>query len=455
MRKLLIFCGFLFFLSLSGQLAAKQVKVDSLRFWTAPDSTRLVFGVSSNPAHNVFLLDNPSRLVIDFKNTFKNRSIIQPPASHPVISRIRSAPRNKSNLRVVIDLKRPVNPKSFVLKPNKTYGYRVVVDLKHSGSGQTTRIAKTTSKTKATTNTKIAKVTAPTPIKTVANGNPAKELVIAIDAGHGGEDSGALGSRGTQEKKVVLAIAKKLERMIHNYPGMKPVMVRKGDYYVGLRQRMKIARKARADLFISIHADAFKKRSVNGASVYTLSNKGASSEAARWLAKHENAADLVGGVSLDDKSDMLKTVLLDLSQTATQDASFDVAGKILKNFGKIGRLHSHSVQNAGFMVLKSPDIPSILVETAFISNPGEERKLRSSRDQQKMAKAIFRGILEYFQYSAPAEIRMASTKHKISRGETLSEIAVQYGVSMKRLRSVNSLAGNKIQVGQVLSIPQG
>ncbi len=454
MRKLLIFCGFLFFLSLSGQLAAKQVKVDSLRFWTAPDSTRLVFGVSSNPVHNIFLLDNPSRLVIDFKNTFKNRSIIQPPASHPVLSRIRSAPRNKSSLRVVIDLKRPVNPQSFVLKPNKTYGHRLVVDLKHGE--QISRIAKKTTTTIIKTPTRISKKTAPFPIKSAASSyyHP-KELVIAIDAGHGGEDSGALGSRGTQEKKVVLAIAKKLERMVHNYPGMKPVMVRKGDYYVGLRQRMTIARKARADLFISIHADAFKKRSVNGASVYTLSNKGASSEAARWLAKHENAADLVGGVSLDDKSDMLKTVLLDLSQTATQDASFDVAGKILKNFGKIGRLHSHSVQNAGFMVLKSPDIPSILVETAFISNPGEERKLRSSKDQQKMAKAIFRGILDYFQYSAPAEIRMAGTKHKISRGETLSEIAVQYGVSMKRLRSINSLAGNKIQVGQVLSIPQG
>lgn len=450
MRKLLIFCGFLFFLSLSGQLAAKQVKVDSLRFWTAPDSTRLVFGVSSNPVHNVFLLDNPSRLVIDFKNTYKKRSIIQPPASHPILARIRSAPRNKSNLRVVIDLKRPINPKSFVLKPNKTYGHRLVVDLKHSE--QSTRIAKIAKKT----TTGIAKKTVPSPVKTVTSSNPAKKLVIAIDAGHGGEDPGAIGPRGTQEKKVVLSIAKKLERMIHNYPGMKPVMVRTGDYYVGLRQRMDIARKARADLFISIHADAFKKRSVNGASVYTLSNKGASSEAARWLAKRENAADLVGGVSLDDKSDMLKTVLLDLSQTATQDASFDVAGKILKNFGKIGRLHSHSVQNAGFMVLKSPDIPSILVETAFISNPGEERKLRSSKDQQQMAKAIFRGILDYFQYSAPAEIRMAAaTKHKISRGETLSEIAVQYGVSMKRLRSENSLAGNKIRIGRVLSIPQG
>ncbi len=279
---------------------------------------------------------------------------------------------------------------------------------------------------------------------------------VVIDAGHGGEDSGAIGPRKTKEKQVVFAIAKKLQRLIRNHPGMKPVMIRKGDYYVGLRKRMEIARKAKADLFISIHADAFRNRKVKGASVFTLSNKGASSEMARWLAKHENAADLVGGVSLDDKSDVLKTVLLDLSQTATRDASYEVAQKVLRNFRSIGKLHSYSVQNAGFMVLKSPDIPSILVETAFISNPHEERKLRSSKYQQKMAKAIYRGILDYFQYSAPVGIRMAATtKHKISRGETLSEIALQYGVSMKQLRSINKIPGNKIRIGQVLSIPQG
>ena len=445
MRKLLIFCSFFLFLGLSEQLAARQVKVDSLRFWTAPDSTRLVFGVSSKPIHNIFLLDNPNRLVIDFKNAYKSRSIIQPPVSHSVLSRIRSAPRNKRNLRVVIDLKKSINPKSFVLKPNKTYGHRLVIDLKHHP--KTTRIAK---KTVSPPSSRPS-----SPIKTIADTNRPKELVIAIDAGHGGEDSGAIGPKKTQEKKVVLAIAKKLERMVRNYPGMRPVLIRKGDYYVGLRERMKLARIARADLFISIHADAFKKRSVKGASVYTLSNKGATSEAARWLAKHENAADLVGGVSLDDKSDMLKTVLLDLSQTATQDASYDVAGKVLKNFGNIGSLHSRSVQKAGFMVLKSPDIPSILVETAFISNPGEERKLRSSKHQKKMARSIFNGILDYFQNSVPTGIRMATTTHKIARGDTLSEIAVQYGISMKRLRSANSIAGNKIRIGQVLSIPQG
>jgi len=452
MRKLLIFCSFLFLFGLSGQLAAKQVRVDSLRYWTAPNNTRLVFDVTANLAHKIFVLDNPKRLVVDIQNAYNKRRFSQAPFNHSVISRIRSAPRNKKNLRVVIDLKKAITAKSFVLKPNKKYGYRLVVDLKQ-GSKSRSRPLIIPSEPVMT-----ARRTKPSPIKTVANSRPSKQLIIAIDAGHGGEDPGAIGSRGTQEKKVVLAIAKKLARLINNYPGMRPVLVRKGDYYVGLRERMKIARNARADMFISIHADAFKKKSVKGASVYTLSNKGATSEAARWLAKQENAADLVGGVSLHDKEDVLKTVLLDLSQTATKDASHDVAKKVLKNFGQIGRLHSHSVQKAGFMVLKSPDIPSILVETAFISNPSEERKLRSSAHQRKMAQSIFNGILDYFQYSLPPTgIRMASskTRHKISRGETLSEIALQYGVSMKQLRSVNSLPGNKIRIGQVLSIPQG
>ncbi len=460
MRRLLIFFSFLFLLSLSGQLAAKQAYVKALRFWTAPESTRLVFDLSNSASYRVFTLDNPRRLVIDLKNSRKTRSLIQPPVNHAVISSIRSAPRHKRDLRIVIDLKKPVAPKSQILPPNKKYGYRLVIDLNHHIKTQLKTTTKAKNKVKirkyaTKTIARIAKKKTISPVKTIGS-KQSKQLVIAIDAGHGGEDAGAIGPRKTKEKKVVFAIAKKLQRLIRNHPRMKPIMIRKGDYYVGLRQRMKLARKAKADLFISIHADAFRNRKVKGASVFALSNKGATSEMARWLAKHENAADLVGGVSLDDKSDVLKTVLLDLSQTATRDASYEVAEKVLRNFRSIGKLHSHSVQKAGFMVLKSPDIPSILVETAFISNPQEERKLRSSKYQQKMAKAIYRGILDYFQYSAPVGIRMAATtKHKISRGETLSEIALQYGVSMKQLRSLNKIAGNKIRIGQVLSIPQG
>lgn len=293
----------------------------------------------------------------------------------------------------------------------------------------------------------------PKPLK-----NKARDIIIAIDAGHGGEDPGAHGPRGTQEKKVVFAIAKKLAALIDKKKGMKAVMVRKGDYYIKLRKRMQIARAANADLFVSIHADAFKNPKVKGASVFTLSNRGASSEAARWLANNENAADLVGGVTLTDKDDMLATVLMDLSQTATKEASRNVAGKILNNFKSIGPIHSRSVQKAGFVVLKSPDIPSILVETAYISNPTEESKLRSSKHQSKMAKAIYKGIVNYFNQYAPADTYIAlnsSKKHTISRGETLSGIAQHYGVSMHSIKSVNNMAGNQVRIGQVLEIPKG
>ncbi len=407
-----------------------------MRFWTAPDYTRLVFDVSSAPVHEVFLLNNPPRLVIDFSNARLSNPLVKLPANHSLFSRIRSAARNETDLRVVVDLKHKVNPKSFALKPNKQYGHRLVVDLM---------------KDKET----FAAAAKPKPVdKSILTG--VKDIVVAIDAGHGGEDPGARGPHGTQEKKVVLAIAKKLESLIKKQPGMKPVMIRKGDYYVGLRKRMKLARRARADLFVSIHADAFKNPRVRGASVFTLSRSGASSEAARWLANNENAADLVGGVSLDDKDDLLASVLLDLSQTATQEASIDVGKEVLKNFGDIGKLHSKSVQKAGFAVLKSPDIPSILVETAFISNPSEEQKLRNHRHQAKMAKAIFNGIIAYFQRNPPPGTRMATapSRHVISRGDTLSGIAVQYGVSMQELKKVNALPGNSIRIGQVLSIPK-
>ena len=419
---------------LSGSILAQQNQVDSLRFWSAPDYTRLVFDVSSTPVHDVFVLENPHRVVIDFTNARLKSPLIQPAQSHPLFSRIRSAPRNKKDLRVVVDLKNKVDPKSFALKPNTAYGHRLVVDLYEKNK---------------------AKAKAPIPKKVVTRRAPnrARDIVIAIDAGHGGEDPGAHGPRGTKEKKVVLSIAKKLAALIERHPGMKPVLVRKGDYYIGLRKRMQIARKAKADLFVSIHSDAFKNSRVKGASVYTLSRSGASSEAARWLVKNENAADLVGGVSLNDKDDLLAAVLLDLSQSKTEEVSLVVAKKILRNFRSVGELHSKSVQKAGFMVLKSPDIPSILVETGFISNPSEERKLRSKKHQQKIAQAVFKGIRDYFQQHPPAGSRMAAIRHTIVRGDTLSAIALRYGVSLEQLRAANALGSNQVRVGQVLSIP--
>ncbi len=413
---------------------ASASEVSALRYWTAPDHTRLVFDVSASVSHKIFLMSNPQRIVIDLSDTKLKTAFAQPAKSHPLLSKIRSARRNSDDLRVVLDLKSTVKPKSFSLKPNKDYGNRLVVDL-YDKKISATHKSKHSSKPKSVKSRNL------------------RDVVVAIDAGHGGEDPGARGPRGTREKDVVFAIAKKLRDLVKREPGMRPVMIRSGDYYVGLRDRMKKARDAKADLFISIHADAFKQSSVRGASVYTLSRRGATSEAARWLAKSENAADLVGGVSLGDKDDLLASVLLDLSQAATQDASKKLASEVLNKLKGTGKLHKRHIQQAGFLVLKSPDIPSILVETAFISNPQEERNLRSKKYQAKLAKSILSGVRNYFAKSAPVGTRLAARKHTISRGDTLSHVANRYGVTTKDILAHNSLKSTVVRVGQVIDIP--
>ena len=441
MRQLSILV-ILVILNISAGFAA-PAKIKTLRISSTNENTRLVFDVSAIPEHNVFQLKNPDRLVIDFSNAYLEKSLSQPATSHPLLMGLRTAHRNKNDLRVVIDLQKSIAPKSFILQANKKYGPRIVIDLPIQHNKyvrKTTRFKKN----------KPLKIT----------NRPAKPFIVAVDAGHGGKDSGARGKHGTLEKKVVFQIATKLASLINKQPGMKAIMVRKGDYYVSLRERMKIARRADADLFVSIHADAFKNSKVTGASVFTLSRRGATSEAARWLAKHENAADLIGGVSLDDKDDILASVLLDLSQTASQDISQLVAKEVLKNFGHIGDLHSHKVQKAGFMVLKSPDIPSILVETAFISNPKEERRLKSRKYQLKMAQAIKKGIMAYAEKHSLAlngsAVVTDASGHKISKGETLLGIALQYGVTLDQLKQANTISkANNIRVGQLLSIPIG
>jgi N-acetylmuramoyl-L-alanine amidase len=282
-----------------------------------------------------------------------------------------------------------------------------------------------------------------------------RDIVIAIDAGHGGEDPGARGYSGVYEKDIVLAIARRLQDKIDREPGMKAVMTRDGDYYLSLRKRTLKARNSRADLFVSIHADAFRDRSVRGTSLYVLSQNGATNEAARWLAEKENASDLIGGVSLDDKDNLLASVLLDLSQTATLQASFEAGESVLRNMSPVAYMHKHKVQQAGFVVLKSPDIPSILVETAFISNPQDEKRLRSPDYQSTVASAIFSGIKDYFSKHPPAGTQIAANRrHTISPGDTLSALAVQYRVSVERLRAANRLKSDQVRVGQVLTIPR-
>lgn len=410
--------------------------IKGLRMWPAPDHTRLVFDTTGPVKHSLFVLKNPDRLVIDIKDTRLATNTDRLDYSKSLLSSIRSAQRSGNDLRVVLDLKGPVQPKSFVLRPNHEYGHRLVIDLHDS--------AKKPARTRTT-------------IQSLSSKAKARDIVIAIDAGHGGDDPGAVGPNGVKEKDVVLAVARRLQKLVNKESGMRAVMIRDGDYFIGLKKRVKLAREThRADFFISIHADSFKDGRARGSSVYTLSPGGASSEQARMLAKKENASDLIGGVSLDDKDDLLASVLLDLSQTASIEVSTDVATRVLRGLKRVGKLHKRKVEQAGFRVLKSPDLPSILVETAFISNPSEEKKLQNSGHQQKLAQAVMNGVKGYFKQNPPPGTILAmykKRKHVISRGETLSEIARHYRVSLNTLRNSNNLRSNSLRVGQVLQIP--
>ncbi len=413
--------------------AAAGVQVEGVRMWPAPDHTRLVLDLSQPVDHRLFSLENPDRVVIDLKDSRFPGSLPTLSYDGALIENIRYAHREDNQLRFVLDLKSEVRPKSFVLKPQREYGHRLVIDLHQPQSEQA----------------------APRVTKSVNDGRP-RDLIIAIDAGHGGEDPGALGRLGTREKDVVMAVARKLEAMLKREPGFAPVMIRTGDYYLSLRERVEKARRAQADLFISIHADAFHDRRAHGSSVYVVSDGGASSKAARFLAESENSADLIGGVSLDDKEDLLKMVLVDMVQNSTIEDSHRVASEVLGRLKHVNHLHKRHVEQAGFRVLKAPDVPSILVETAFISNPAEERKLRSSAHQTELAKSMFYGVKRYFARHAPAGTLLATRKarrHEISRGDTLTGIAARYRVSVSAIKQHNNLSDNMLRVGQVLRIP--
>jgi N-acetylmuramoyl-L-alanine amidase len=411
------------------------VQVNGVRMWPAPDNTRLVFDLAAPVEHSLFTLKAPDRVVIDLKNARFANDLPQFSFDQSLLKGVRYAHRDNQQLRVVLDLKRGVSPKSFVLKPHQNYGHRLVIDLYDKA------------------NRNVKKSVPRTIVK--SSKQRARDVIIAIDAGHGGEDPGAIGRRGTREKDVVLAIARKLKALVKNQRGMRPVMIRGGDYYVSLGDRVKKARKQNADMFISIHADAFNDRRARGSSVFVLSTSGASSETARILAQSENNADLIGGVSLHDKDELLQKVLVDMVQTAAIEDSHEVANKVLRGIKGVNRLHKPHVEQAGFRVLKTPGIPSILVETAFISNPEEERKLRSPRHQMAMAQAIMKGVRGYFRNNAPQDtvFAMQEKKHVISRGDTLSAIAQRYRVSISALRSQNGLRGDILQVGRTLVIP--
>lgn len=410
-------------------LSAAEVR--GLRLWPAPDNTRLVFDLNAPVEHRLFTLRDPNRIVIDLKNT--NVSGVLPSATYNEsrIKGIRYAKRGNDGLRVVLDLNNAVQPKSFVLKPHGAYGHRLVVDLFDA--------------------TEAKKVIKKRPVyKTKKH---ARDLIIAIDAGHGGEDPGAIGQRGTREKDVVLRIAKELEKLVKRERGMKPLMVRTGDYYIGLKQRVKKAQMAQADLFISIHADAFKNGKARGTSVFILSERGASSDLASYLADSENSADLNGGVS-STNDDLLNMVLADMVKNSTLEDSHQIASKVLAGLKGVNRLHKKTVEQAGFAVLKAGR-PAILVETAFISNRNEERKLRSHKHQRALARAIFKGTRSYFRSNPVPGTLLAvrDRKHRIARGETLSGIAKRYQISLASIRGANNLRGDNLRIGKMLSIP--
>lgn len=422
---------------LLGMLAVPAIaaEISGFRVWTDPEKTRAVLDLSERAEYRLFTLENPDRVVIDLDQTAVKNALAFERDHAGIITNVRHGEPEEKTLRVVFDLNANSKVKSFMLDPTGEYGHRLVIDLYPEGGAVTS-----------------------TPIKQADSlTNNERKVIVAIDAGHGGEDPGALGPNRTREKDVVLAIARELKKSIDARPGMQAVLVRDGDYYIPHRDRYEKARKHRADLFVSLHADAFTKSSVTGSSVFVLNSRGASSEFARRMADSENSSDLVGGVTLGDKDEMLASVLLDLSQSATMEASNLVAQNVFSNMRAVSKTHKNQVEHANFMVLKSPDVPSILVETAFISNPSEEKRLRDPAWQQKIASAIASGVQEYFYLSPPPGTWIAANRqplrHRVVSGDTLGEIASRYQVTVHRLRYANNLKSDSIRVGSELVIP--
>ena len=424
--------------------SAAQTDIDGLRVHPSPEKTRIVFDLGQTVEHKIFPLQDPLRLVIDLSSARFSSDVSKIDLKQTPIRQIRTASRNNGeDIRVVLDLNEEVRPNSFLLQPVMQYGHRLVIDL-YGREQQSPAVD-------------------PKPERTLTQ---MRDVIIAIDAGHGGDDPGAVGPSKLYEKDVVLGISKKLHDLFEREPGFRAKLIREGDYYVALRKRTEIARSSQADVFLSIHADAFKTPKVSGASVYVISQKGATSEAARWLAEKENRADLIGGVgtALEDKDDLLAGVLMDLSMTASLSFSLEMGNSVLRNLKKVNKLHKKTVEQAAFAVLKSPDIPSLLIETGYISNPAEARKLATQSHQTKLANAIFEGVKAFLQSNPPFGSYLAWVKegksgkvktHVIERGDTLSEIAERYRVPFRKLKDFNGLRNDTIHRGQKLKIPPG
>lgn len=426
-------------------LLAQSVFADiqNIRIEDKKTHTMVVLDLTRSPEYQAFYLSNPERVVLDLEG-----AKMQPGAnslSLPIglVNSIRSARRNQNDVRVVLELNKSVTYKTYTLSPDQGYGHRLVIEAeKDNRSGGAVLSAK------------------PVVKRAEEYTSKAKDITIVIDAGHGGDDPGAIGPKGIREKDVVLAIAKELHRLFAAEPGYAPLMTREDDRFLKLGARARRAEAAEAELFISIHADAFKYPSASGASVYALSEHGASSTAAKWLADKENQSDKVGGADVRSVEAQVKEVLLDLSMTYKLRESKDLGSKVLRSMGRITKLHKHNVEEAGFAVLKGASASALLIETGFISNPQEARLLSSTAYQRKMAQAIFDGIHEYYSEHPPDGSLLSKKKKRkpevyvVERGDNLSLIADRNKVSIEELRRLNNLNKDTIRAGQRLLIPK-
>ncbi|EGA67732.1 LysM peptidoglycan-binding domain-containing protein [Vibrio brasiliensis] len=426
--------------------------LEGIRVWPSPDETRVVIDLKSEADFSYFTLSSPERLVVDLKQTSLSTKLPISISDSPVLKKIRkSSPPSKGTYRLVFELKRKVTPQLFKLAPTPggQYGHRLVIDMPHGSSSKSTPSA--TSSGSTTTVSRDA-----------SQLHGTADIVVAIDAGHGGEDPGSIGPTRKYEKHATLAVSKKIAAQINAVPGMKAVLTRGGDYYVNLNKRSEIARRNKAHLLVSIHADAFHSPKPRGGSVFVLNTRRANSEIARWVENHEEQSQLLGGagevLAKNNNDKNVSQTLLDLQFSHSQKEGFKVATKILREMSSAGiYLHKKEPVNASLAVLKSPDIPSVLVETGFISNPSEEKLLFQRSHQDKLARSLTKAIVQYFEANPPEGTLFAnrgkSIKHKVARGESLSVIANKYGTSTKAIMQANKLKSSSLAIGQMLTIP--
>jgi N-acetylmuramoyl-L-alanine amidase len=430
----------------SSGIGLQAAEVVDLRMWRAPDHTRLVLDLSDAVEYSSFLLEDPHRFVVDIKSSFTDLSFNGLDFSDSPISGIRSGVRNGDSLRIVLDLTSAVEPETFSLAPNSEFGERLVLDLYDKTGSQQSQSAN---------------------LPENRTGSEARrDIVVAISAGHGGEDPGSIGYDGRiKEKNVTLAISQALYERLEKLPGYEPVMIREGDYYVELKRRPEIARQNRADLFVAIHADWYRNSRARGVTVYALSGDRADRENSARVAEKENSADLLGGVggdlALRELDDDVALTLVSLQMAWSMEQSLMAGTSILDSLAGVTRIRKTKVQQASLQVLNSPDIPSILIETGYLTNPEEAQRLSNRNFQERMALAIADGVANYF-YEAPPDGTLVAwqkangvipTSYTVKRGDTLSEIAEQFSLSVTELKSINGLQGNTIQVGQVLELP--